>query len=238
MWFTKKVESKVMTAVDKINESVKNEEPTVEPEPKVEEWIWITGYKGTAHDMRCRDYQYALGEVYTMPEDAEIIECTSGFHLCKNLDDVFTYYDIGNNNRFFEVHALVRKEDYERYGKYTKEYEESLKKGGIINYFLSHNPIVDKLVAKSIIFKRELTPDEIFDVRTDCGGWTDEDKRLALSIGIDGALNTVRVRTLVELGFSQTFAHLIIDSDKYDTAVSVASQPDLRMDMKCWLIFK
>lgn len=239
MWFTKKKQENV-----EVNEPVKEEtiEEEVKEEPKkpVEEWIWVEGFKATEADMKCRDYQYVLGEQHRMPEDAEINECESGFHFCKYLDDVFTYYSIGDGHRYFKVRALVRKEDYERYGKYTKDYE--LYKQYNPDYYCCYTGrrYVDKLVAKAIIFDRELTPDEILErgINLNDDVWTDEYKRLALSIGIDNAIDRMKTDSLVQLGFSQTFAQLIIDEDKYETAISVASQPDLSMDMKCWLIFK
>lgn len=85
-----------------------------------EEWIWVDGYKGTKSDMTCNGYQYELGKRYVMPPDEDIVECASGFHLCLILNDVFDYYSIHNNNRFFKVKALVRKSDYEEYGKYPE----------------------------------------------------------------------------------------------------------------------
>lgn len=67
-----------------------------------EEWIWVDGYKATKADMTCYDYQYELGKQHDMPEDEDIIECRSGFHLCLRLEDVFSYYKIGKDNRFFQ----------------------------------------------------------------------------------------------------------------------------------------
>ena len=46
-----------------------------------EEWIWVTGYKGTDKDMKCRDYQYELGKQHDMPEGTDITMCYSGFHF-------------------------------------------------------------------------------------------------------------------------------------------------------------
>ena len=139
-WFNKKIEQvcEEAKAIDDAMESVTEE-------PK-EEWIWVEGYKGTDKDMKCRDFQYTLGAQYDMPEE-DIKECTSGFHLCLKLDDVFSYYDVGKANRFFKVKALVCKSDVDQYG--TREY----------GYYQVYRR--DKLVAKSIIFISELTQDEI-----------------------------------------------------------------------------
>ena len=81
-----------------------------------EEWIWIDGFKGTDSEMKCRDYQFKIGETFTVSDEKEVKLCEYGFHLCAALNDVFKYYPIGNNNRFFKVKALVRKEDYDNLG--------------------------------------------------------------------------------------------------------------------------
>ena len=65
------------------------------------EWIWVEGYKGTDKDMKCRDFQFEIGKEYSVLKDEEPVMCEKGFHLCLKLSDVFTYYDICNNNRFF-----------------------------------------------------------------------------------------------------------------------------------------
>lgn len=96
-----------------------------------EEWTWVTGYKGTNKNMICRDYQYELGEPYSIPDGEEVKMCSNGFHFCEDLSDVFQYYDIGLGNRFFEVTACVRKSDLVNKDK--------------------------KRVAKEIVFLRELS---------------------------------------------------------------------------------
>lgn len=240
MWFKKNKEDLAEKVADKLEEWTEKVEDKVEPEPvkPAEEWIWVDGYKATDKDMKCRDYQYTLGEQHDMPDDAEIKECESGFHLCKDLRKVFEYYDIGSNHRFFKVRALVRKSDYERLGEETEEYKECRKSMyAWINY---PNRYYDKLAARSIIFERELTPDEILCDRIDVNEWSEEHKRLALSVGIDLACKHMQAEELVELGYSQTFALLVVNAgiDKYETAKAVASQSGLSMDMKCWMIFK
>lgn len=227
MLFGKKKENKVMEDVNKVNESTREETKTETAKP-VEEWIWVKGYKGTDLDMRCRGYQYTLNERYDMPEDTEIKECESGFHLCKELKHVFKHYQVGYNNRFFEVEALVRKSDYENYGESTITFK---------NGYMSFTDDRTKLVAKSIIFTRELTVDEIV-AQYDVDDWSDEDKKRIIELGWDGAQQHVQYCELTKLGYSETFAKIIVDQGKYTFARAVGSQPDLSMDMKCWLIFK
>lgn len=239
MWFANKKQED-MNANESIIEEIAENEVKEEPNEPVEEWIWVDGYKATEHDMKCRDFQYVLGEQHTMPEDAEIEECNSGFHLCKELGDVFKYYGVGGGHRFFRVRALVRKEDYEQYGYYTKEYEEYKKNRTLLSYW-GGNIYVDKLVAKSIIFDSELTPDEILVYSIDLNDpmWTYEYKKLALESCVEDACDRYKADNLVKLGYSLPFAQLIIESaGRYECALAVAAQPDLSMDMKCWLIFR
>lgn len=47
-------------------------------------------YKGTNKDMKCRGFQYKLGETVEM--DGPIEVCKSGFHACEEPIDVFDHY--------------------------------------------------------------------------------------------------------------------------------------------------
>lgn len=62
----------------------------------------MRGYKGMHQDMTCRGMQYEIGESYHTDENIEI--CKNGFHFCKNLGDVFDYYNL-SKSRFFEIEA-------------------------------------------------------------------------------------------------------------------------------------
>lgn len=207
---------------------------------KAEEWIWVEGYKGTNKDMTCRDYQFELNKQFDMPEGADIEDCKSGFHFCKDLKDVFDYYSIGNGHRFFRVRALVRKKDYEEYGK-----EKSPASNGNSYYYIfaSLAPAMrDKLAAKSIQFLYELTPDEVFaplcNHDKELLTWTTEEKRLAMEQGINYVKHIERVNTLVSLGYSDAFATYLVDHSKYEKAYAVGTQTDLSMDMKVLMILK
>jgi hypothetical protein len=194
-----------------------------ETEEKIEEkWIWVDGFKGTKKDMTCNGYQYELGKRYDMPEDAEIVECHSGFHLCLKLEDVFGYYQVENDHRFFKVRALVRETDVATYGRRLRSFERK-----------------DKIVAKSIEFISECSIDEIFAAavpEVELARWTDEDKVSALTIGIREASKIISARTLVNLGYSAPFADFLINNGMLSMAEAVGSQTDLSMDMKVWMI--
>ena len=63
----------------------------------------MKGYKGFDKDLKCRGFQYKIGE--TFEENIEPICCSSGFHFCEYPLDVFAYYDPATS-RFCEVEAL------------------------------------------------------------------------------------------------------------------------------------
>ena len=57
-------------------------------------------YKGFDKDLKCRDFQYEVGNTYEEPT-AEL--CEKGFHACEYPLDVFKYYEPGNMSRYCEV---------------------------------------------------------------------------------------------------------------------------------------
>lgn len=206
-----------------------------------DEWIWVEGFKGTNKDMTCRAFQFEYGKVFEMPADTSIVECESGFHLCLKLDDVFSYYRIGDGHRFFRVRALVRKSDVSEYGvRPTNPYKEGTMQSamwGLQQACLLGNASRDKLAAKAIEFICELTPDEIL-ASTDMKDWSSAEKFLALATNKEHVLKLREVDTLVSDGYSKPFAELIVDQKRFRVAHSVASQQDLSMDMKVYYILK
>ena len=206
------------------------EETTAETEPemKVEEWIWVEGYKGTDKDMKCyNDFQYELGKQYDMPDDAEIETCSSGFHLCLNMPDVTSYVRIGNGNRFFKVLALVRKSDLEEYGT-TKAIDGP-------RYYRTRYYTIDKLAARSIKFIQELSMDEILE-HTTARNWDTKYREIAITAGLNAAEAVMHSDELLGYGYSFPFAQWLINNKKYDIAKAVGSQSELSMDMKVFMI--
>ena len=225
-WFKKRREADVANAVEavekttRLNEKMKDE--------TTEEWIWVNGYKGTDKDMKCRDYQFEMNKCFDISDDKPVEVCEHGFHLCIRLNKVLNYYPIGSGNRFFRVKALVRKSDYDNLGPQYSDYEP---------YFgRRYLGEIDKLAAKSIIFTRELTTDEILRGRIP-DDWTDEEKELAREIGVHEAIAKITFEKLVALGYSETFAQLCMEQKKDKVALSVGTQEGLSMDMKAYLIF-
>lgn len=60
-------------------------------------------YKGTDKDMKCRGFQYKLGEASVF--DGEPHLCMAGLHACKQPIDVLNYY-APSESRYFEADAV------------------------------------------------------------------------------------------------------------------------------------
>ena len=201
-----------------------------------EEYIWVKGFKGTEKDMSCKGYRYELGKQFDLDDDINPVLCEKGFHFCKNLENVFRYYKIGDGNRFFEVKALVKKSDW---------YSEQ-KKNRTCNLYQPYSYLPgfivsdDKYAAKSIRFIRELNVDEVFKSVTDSEvlGWTEEQKKRAMETSINVVRRDIRAFELCAAGYSTAFAKYIsIDEGRYMTAMAMASLPDVSMDVKVMAIF-
>ena len=56
----------------------------------------IKGFKGFDKDLKCRGYQYEVGQYFQ--EEGKIEACSKGFHFCENPFDVFSYYPPSSEN--------------------------------------------------------------------------------------------------------------------------------------------
>ena len=63
----------------------------------------VTGYKGFDKDLQCQKFQYEVGKTYTIEESPKL--CNRGFHFCKSLTEVFSFYPHNGDNRYCEVEA-------------------------------------------------------------------------------------------------------------------------------------
>ena len=61
----------------------------------------IIAYKGFDHRLKCRGFQYNVGETYE--QEGKIECCHNGFHACTNPIDVLNYYEMDYKNRFCMV---------------------------------------------------------------------------------------------------------------------------------------
>ena len=170
-----------------------------------EEWVRVKGYKGMHEDMKAHyDFQYELGKTYTVEDPDSISICEYGYHFSLNLKDVFRYYDLANNNRFFKVEALVRKKDYDEYGK---TYTTTI-----------FSDRVDKLVAKEITILEEVSVKEMFEeikrIHHDIAmidelkieDMDDVYKEGVKAVLVKKTINLVKEKT----GFKDSFIHLLL----------------------------
>ena len=218
---------------DTTQEDITNAIKTLEEE----EWIWVKGFKGTEKDMSCKGYRYELGKQFDLDDDINPVLCEKGFHFCKNLENVFRYYKIGDGNRFFEVKALVKKSDWYSEQKKNRTCNLCQPYSYLPGFIVSD----DKYAAKSIQFIRELSVYEVFGaLGTDCDvrGWTEEQKKRAMETSINTVRRDIRAFELCTAGYSPAFAKYIsVDAGRYATAMAMASLPDVSMDVKVMAIF-
>lgn len=64
----------------------------------------IRAYKAFNNDLTCNDFQYQVGQTYTLDEPLRIYQ--SGFHACTTLSDVFYFYNVLTLPRLCEVELL------------------------------------------------------------------------------------------------------------------------------------
>lgn len=215
-------------------ETIAPAEPPVEVTEPQENWIWVEGYKGIDKDMKAYGgFQYELGKQYDHEGKIEI--CVKGFHFCRDLKDVFAYYDIGNSNRFFKVKALVKETDYEKYG----EYIEFSSPWGIV--VTVNGQQINKLVAKSIILEEEISKTDIimayYQFDQSCENLPEEYWDTMIRNGYPAAYEDWQVDILTKAGYSPVFARCVCQDRKTEKALAIADQEGVSMDMKVWYIY-
>ena len=75
----------------------------------------MKGFKAFDENLRCKGFQYEIGQTYEM--DGEIECCERGFHFCKDLTDCYRHYPMIEDTRICEVEALgeIKTEDNIKY---------------------------------------------------------------------------------------------------------------------------
>ena len=62
------------------------------------------GYKAFDSELKCREFQFEVGQTYELPGPLKL--CENGFHYCEKLNDIFNYYPTNYNTRVCEIEAL------------------------------------------------------------------------------------------------------------------------------------
>ena len=119
----------------------------------------MKGFKATRLDMKCRDYQFSLG---THKHEGEIEPCQSGFHFCKNIEDIWAYYS-SNACRIFEVEATG--ETIENGDKVVTNEINFIREINYEDFIGHHNYWVRRVVANKGIGLDILVNDRDPDVR-------------------------------------------------------------------------
>ena len=191
-------------------------------------WIWVDAYKGMDKNMQGHgNFQYEIGKQYDMPKE-NVKVCESGFHCCLKLSEVFSYYKIGNGNRFFKVKALIKQSDY----------DICLKTPSVINWGSFYLPSIDgnKLAAASIIIESELSIDKILK-KSPVGDLPEKYKKIAIESSCDEARHEYETDTLIEDGYAELISQIIVNKQKFTLAHALAQQKELSMDIKIATIF-
>ena len=66
-------------------------------------WKVVRGYKAFEKGLKCRGFQYKFGKNFYHKESLRI--CKSGFHFCKSLGGVYSYYTYGTDIVVCEVES-------------------------------------------------------------------------------------------------------------------------------------
>ena len=223
-------------AAARSEEATTSAEPSVEVAEPQENWIWVEGYKGTDKDMKAHgNFQYELGKQYDY--EGEIKICNQGFHFCRDLKDVFSYYDVKNGHRFFKVKALVKESDYEKYGAYIRSSDP-------YGFWGPSTPKerINKLVAKSIILEEEVSKTDIIMAYYK---YYDRSYKILpeeywdtmICVGYSAAHEDWQVDRLIKAGYSSVFARCLCQDNKVEKALAIADQEGVSMDMKVWYIY-
>ncbi|MFA6204502.1 MAG: hypothetical protein WC710_15090, partial [Gallionella sp.] len=69
----------------------------------------IIAYKGFDKDLKCRDFQFEIGQTYRHEGDVEI--CAAGFHSCEYPINVFDYYPPTSRFGLVEASGKISKQN-------------------------------------------------------------------------------------------------------------------------------
>lgn len=189
--------------------------------------IWVDGFKGTDKNMKCRDFQYELGKEFTY--DGKLDLCSSGFHACSDLNNVFDYYKLDGENRFFRIKAFVPE-------NYNENFNKTIWNGS--NLYTMDT----KFVASKIKFISECTYDDFKNYIS----WkypmieNEEECKHLKNYGIF-SMNKF-IKKMINFGYSESFA-MIISNESNDyryilNYVQAFEDEDISKDLRIYMLIK
>jgi hypothetical protein len=99
----------------------------------------IVAWKGFSKELSCNGYQFEIGKSYT--HEGTVKACASGFHACTNPFDVWSYYPLGDDNRFCRVQLSGKTDTHKGDSKIAAEtifIETEVNLGEMIKAGISH----------------------------------------------------------------------------------------------------
>ncbi len=116
----------------------------------------VVAFKGFDKNLRCRDYQYAIGQTFV--HEGNVIRCAaSGFHSCESPIDVFAYYPPADSR-----YAIV-----EASGKIDRDNEDSKIASGTIT--ITGEIKIPQLVTRFVDWVMAKIDSSLTQSNTGCG---------------------------------------------------------------------
>lgn len=214
-----------------------------------EEWIWVEGYKGFYYSNNVlygyNNYEYTVGETYDIGNDEELKIYGNGFHFCKNLSDVFSFYGLLRQSKndicyivnplyydtkFCHVKALVKKSDWENKSeKYVSKSIELIKE-------VSNEELWGSLGGKNPTIYIQLVGDEKISFEDFCKIKKDGYDRFIANYLVEYYSN--KKHELISLGYSEIFAELLIKNYKSRIELAIAlGNENISNDLRVYTIF-
>lgn len=172
----------------------------------------IKGYKGFDKNLKCRGFQYKVGEEFE--EDITPSCCERGFHFCEYPLDVFAYYE-PTTSRFCEVEALGEIDNNDEDSKVSTN---KIKIGAELSF--------ERLTKASIDFiyervkkdnKKSAHKEEDSSVASNTG-----DRSVASNTGKGGIASSLGIKSRAKgsLGTWLVLAEWVLNEDKYEYEVA------------------
>ena len=165
----------------------------------------LIAYKGFDKDLKCKGFQYKVGETYE--HDGPVKACESGFHACERPLDVFAYYSPAGS-RFCVVE---QSEEISRDGSDSKAASRKIKIGAEVG--------IPGLVKAQIEYVKAHTTTEYTDPeKATAGHYGAATARGAVSVGENGAGLARGNNVKIKGGLGAVL--VIVEESQYDYNIS------------------